>query len=220
MNKEHSLFIAYIVCLVMCILAKIVSLYIPEWAFQTWNRVVVAATVSTVYFCCADTINQTREMKKLMNLYYAPITEKNKRLEQWLNEKDKSLHEKIVDRYVDDLRKRVTELIVPISEVPDKRKIDYVFIFNCVGFLIFFFVLVFDYFYNVFSQGQDVLTMVAFTVVMISTVLKDALLNKINRRIREMSVQLDKLELAISLDEIYNNTTGVGKNGKDENANK
>ena len=219
-NKERSLFVAYIVFLCVCFVIKIINISIPGLLVDWWNRLVAATTVSTICFCAADVFCLRREINTLIDVYYAPLDEKRKRLEKRLNMPTGdavNFKDQFVCQYVEELRADVHELVQPY-QFPKTKKVSIASILNMCGFCIFLFITFFDGIYKLFFPIQDVLTMLAFIVVLITVSYKDAKMNKLQTEIQVLDMELDKHSLALALTEIEDCLEGVKKDGKNENA--
>lgn len=221
--KEHSLFIAYIFCLIVCLIIKIVSAFIPALQFGMWSKVVVAATVSTFYFCIADAINQKREIDAIIDKNSEIIINKQKPL---LYRLYKVMTTKLEDKDAVDrqqLEEAMAEIksqIVPAVKEKKECKTDYVFILNLAGFFVFLIVLIVEWFYKVFYPVQELLTLAAFIVVLITVAYKDWKMQEADRKLKEYEAFIEKYNLAISMIEIYEMTKGDSEDGQNENADK
>lgn len=67
-SKQDAFFNGYIIILCLCFLCKLLSYFGIIAEFCYWNRMVVAATVSTCFFCVADAIEQFYDLLKLMSI--------------------------------------------------------------------------------------------------------------------------------------------------------
>lgn len=222
-NKEHSLFIAYIVCLIVCFVIRVVSICVPSFQFAMWGKVVVAATISTFYFCIADIINQKREIETLIDKNAEIIINRQKPLlHRLFRVMTIKLGEKeSMDRQqYDEALAEVTRQLLPVDEEKKENKTDYVFVLNLTGFFVFLIVLIVDWFYMVFYPVQDLLTMAAFIIVLITVAYKDWRIQEADNKMKDYASSIEKYDLALSMIEIYEMRKGDCEDGQNEDEDK
>ena len=216
-SKQNAFFNGYIIILCLCFLCKLLSHFGIIAEFSYWNRIVVAATVSTCFFCIADAIEQFYDLLKLMSIKAEMlksreynILEKNLELiEKALSKEEPNYNEKAAKG--DRLLKRTENLLQRKKENNislDKKIIYYI---NLIGFMIFLSVIIFKPLYQMLIPYQDILTIFAFIVVLVSIAYKDHKLQPLNDKLDQTVHGLDRTDLANIIIEIYKLKRGKRK---------
>lgn len=203
--KERTLFLAYIACLIICIILNAVSSLVPGFTFSVWNRVIVAATVSTVFFCLADTVIQTVEIRKYFDLYNSPIKQKAGEIKERLVDLDNTpdFIKRAAKQRVKEIGQRIKELTTGASDEEPDKKTTHLYVLNFLGFSSFLLIILVDPIYNWFIPSQGVLTMTAFVIVLVTAIYRDATLQKYISLWDKSKALVEKQELAVAMIELY-----------------
>lgn len=222
-SKQNAFFNGYIIILCLCFLCKLLSYFGIIAEFGYWNRFVVAATVSTCFFCVADAIEQYYDLLKLMSIKaemikareYSILERNLEFIEKTLSKEEPNYDEKAAKG--DRLLKRTENLLQHKKENNislDKKIIYYI---NLVGFMIFLSVFIFEPLYQILISYQDILTIFAFIVVLVSIAYKDHRLQPLSEKLDQTAHNLDRTDLASTIIEIYR-LKEEKENGQNEDA--
>ncbi len=175
----YLLFLA--LCMVWYILCKLFNM-----DFEVWKRLVCAATFASFFFALASfKKTQANVLSTIKNSLYDSINSLN----ALIVKKENSQNNSIVT--IDDLKseidndKQVINDFIHQIEQANRAS----FAWNAVGFFMFFFISYFDFLYLFLVNGQDFLTLLAFTFILFIDVYGEYWIEKHNQIIK-----LNKLE--------------------------
>ena len=89
------------------------------------------------------------------------------------------------------------------SLVTAENKISWTFLLNSCGFFAFLMIIVFERIYSTLSTIQDILTLLAFIIVLCGTIYKEQKVQIINEEVRKSVEDQKRLMVATSVIEIY-----------------
>lgn len=207
-TKEHAFYYGYIGLLCLSVLYRIATLTILTTKFELWDRFVVAATVSTCFFCVSDVVAIKRELSAYENVRFSLLFEKNavlggklqKILKNELEKSGKKTDETTKAQLMKDFDSAMNQ-DKTFTGTEEKGLLS--FIFNICGFFAFFLIIVFEVVFLFLYPIQDILTMVAFIIVLCGTAYKEHKIIKINDQIRQNIETQNRLMVATSVIEIY-----------------
>ncbi|MBR3015682.1 MAG: hypothetical protein IKH57_01125 [Clostridia bacterium] len=211
-SKTKTLFYGYIGVLCLCLIYRLLCVFFPNWEFESWNRLVVAATVSTSVFCISDSIEQRNDLSK-MKQRQAEILEVK---QHYLAEKTLQSINKAIDDsydYMKDaealrLKDRIESILSP-NEISNKQRISLKTYIDFIGFIAFLIILLFDWAYKFAYPFQEILTIFAFIVVLFNVGYKETKIKEIEEEYNKRLSLFEKQELATAIMSIYE------KRGKD-----
>ena len=221
-NKERAFFNGYTIVIILCLLFKIICLFIPSINFLFWNRIVAAATVSTGFFCIADAIEQYNDNIKLLRAKLNMLTVRHRyNAEITLGLIENSLNK--IENFNDKEAKgeRLLNRVSTLLEEEPNNNFSYhnsIYYCNILGFIVFIAVLIFDKVYQIIVPYQDIITVFAFSIVHLSIGYKEYKTANIKKEIDIMMECVDRTELVNALMQIYDlkEEKNNGK-AKDEN---
>ena len=173
-NDRYSLVVAYIVFLILSVFVYFASM-IFKFNYSVWKQIVAAATVASYFFSMAGFLKAQVGVHKriisscenLINLYIKQDEVFRKTvggLKKVASEKCAA--EEIEAAYTSTVD--AAKKLIEYNSSKIKRSERYVFGCNTLGFLFFFCIVIFDVIYVKISNFQDLLTLLAFIVVLIS----------------------------------------------------
>ncbi len=220
-SKEHAFYYGYIIVLCLCFLYKICCIF-RNFEFELWNQIIVAATVSTCFFCISDIFEQIKDIKQYKSIQLIALEEKTISLaEEILNHLGNMLINEGIDtseNESDDLRSKLKESLFRDNNnnsSQDKRS----FIFDIIGFVVFLCILIFRGIYSFLLPWQDLLTLFAFIVILSCAAYKEHRLCKINEYIVKKASFINHLDIATRMIDIYEYKKGKKDNGQVKNEN-
>lgn len=207
-TKQHAFYYGYIAVLCFSILYKIVSKTIQKTNFPMWDRIVVAATVSTCFFCIADILHTKADIVEYENIRFNLLLERSnalmKRMQRMLQTELDNTDEGVDKPNKELLFANFEEAMEPEkSLVATKKKISWTFLLNTCGFFAFLMIIVFGKIYSTLSTVQDILTLLAFIIVLCGTIYKEQKVQTINEEMRKRIEDQKRLMVATSVIEIY-----------------
>ena len=168
MNKkpQKPLLLAYIIFLIIALgyhsVAEIMGL-----KFSTWENIVVAATIASYAFSMSSLIKffckKNRTYLQLLNQYLG--------LAKQLRDAEKTAivecpdKEKLLENGKDIVHTTID--LISFLEKQIKRDDKIAFVFDVLGYLLFFCIISFDAIFNHFYPMQEVFTLIAFIIILI-----------------------------------------------------
>jgi len=206
-NKQNALFIAYIIALCLGIIYRISCLCFTQFQFPLWDRFVVSVTASTWVFSLADMIKTKSEISEYIDLKADLLNEKTeymmskqlRMINEVLNEEDAGIDEN------ETISKALGQAVEDNStcEAGTSDKIGY--ILDIIGFVIFLGVFIFDKLFEVLFQVQDIITMIAFVIVLWTYKYKDRMLYLVNNKTHSIVEKQKRLQLVTTIIGVYHN---------------
>lgn len=162
--KKKPLMIAYILFLFICIFVHIFS-NIFLFEFPMWQRIVVAATISSYAF----TLSSSPKLMSKSDTQQAKYIEAEIAiLQQTLSMKsDSNLDYGYIQ---EEINKKQEELETTKQSILKQERST--FLWEMVGFLVFFCILAFDPIYSIFVKSQELYTLFAFAFVLFMNVIE------------------------------------------------
>lgn len=205
-SKTKTLFYGYIGVLCLCLVYRLLCFFFPTWEFGSWNRLVVAATVSTSVFCISDAIEQRNDLSKMKQRQVEILEVK----QHYLAEKTLQSINKTIDDaydYMKDaellrLKDRIESILSP-NEISNRQRISIKTYIDFIGFLAFLIILLFDWAYRFAYPFQEILAIFAFIVVLFNVGYKEAKIKEIEEEYNKRLSIFEKQELATAIVTIY-----------------
>lgn len=171
-KNKNAMMIAYIIFLIICMLYH---LFADEFnlEFDSWNKIVCATTISSCLFAIANSkksqYNISTKVKRYL-IYSNNDLEKikDKRLKNPEKYKNSKYEISFLAELIEDNKKHI-EKIEKLTVSTLRQS----FIFNVIGFLMFFCLIVFDFVYNFFGQMEGFYTVLAFVVILLTDVYEE-----------------------------------------------
>ena len=210
-SKKNDLFmLSYIVFIFICVAVRIF------YNYASWNTVVAAVTAASWFFAIADIINLKvlvysdeyntdykeiiASIKKLGDIEVAFKKYENRLSEIQKQQLPHSLDS--VEIKLSGIKKNLTELKEVIEGNSKKWKMysSFVNIFIALGFLVFFIAVVFPIISDFIISIQEVLSVIAFGIILLTQYFSNKQMESRNDIIKELSVMkglIKEIESAI-----------------------
>lgn len=205
-TKEHAFYYSYIAILCLCVLYRIATLTVLKTSFAFWNRFIVAATVSTCFFCISDVAAIKKEISTYEDVRFSFLFERSasltRRLQKLLSDELERAGEK-TDKEKEMMNRFDMAMNPEKVFIGTEKEGTLSFIFNTCGFFVFLLILVFETVYKLLLPIQDILTMVAFIIILCGTAYKEHKINQINTEIMQNIESQKRLMVATSVIEVY-----------------
>ena len=206
-TKGNAFYYGYTLVLIAAMIYEIICLSNPNCSFPIWNRIVLSATVSTCFFCISDIFSMKNDLADFEISQYNILSEREdslirkvkKQLEVALSEHGKKDDKMTEELLIHDFESAI-ESDKMFSDTTAKGSL--AFCFNILGFLSFFAFLLFDRMYQLLFPFQEILTILAFIIVLCGSVYKEKKINKINKEVRQRMEKLKRMAVAASVIEI------------------
>ena len=205
--EKNSLIIAYIGFLIISGIVYIASV-VAHFEFESWKRIIAAATIASYWFSIAGVSKTTitvsnRIISDCKNFHLICLEQKNKYrsvMPELISQNALNVHAEEIEEVLTSLSKEIQGLI-DSNELKIKKSGKWVFIFNVIGYLLFFCIAMFEPFYNKICYSQEFLTLLAFIIILVCDYIADFYSNKFSESIKYLYINVEK-NLTI-LKEIY-----------------
>ena len=183
---QKPLMLAYILFIFICIVYHIVC-QITGWNFDTWNKIIIAVTVAS-YFFSVNSLNKMRlkkdeEIKALLSEEFILFNRFKKKL---IKEEDAPILERVID-LIENL-----EISIALSVKAINRSAIKVFVFDVLGYLVFFLIMGIDGLSELFFDSTDLITLVAFMVVLLVDYLENTTIETFEERSKQIKEESKK----------------------------
>ena len=159
--------IAYIIFLILCVIYHIVADAF-NLEFNSWDKIVCATTISSCLFAIA---NSKKSIYNIATKVMCSLVNSNSGLKKIKDEYSENPEKCENKKYDSDyLAQVIAENETNIEKI-EKHKMSNLkqsYVFNIMGFLIFFCLIVFDFIYAYLGPMQDFYTLLAFVVILIT----------------------------------------------------
>ena len=180
-KKDNSLFIAYLCFLGLCLIYRIVCSFDPSLKFDLWDRIIIGVTISSYFF----TLSSGTSMYGYYNMYYHQhldesanriIKVSEKYINKYLNDEELSADDKELLEALKGIKQHETEILLK------KNKEDRSLFLDVVGFLVFLLCLTFQSISDAFKSNQDIYTLCAFFLMLVTMYCKERYEKRIEKR--------------------------------------
>ena len=191
-RKDSSLFIAYLVFLSICIVFRVLCLWIPSLNNELWDRIIIGVTISSYCFTISSGLSMSSYNKLVFHqkldepagliVFYA---------DKYLNdhEDDSILTEDEIEfkDILKDIKQHQIETVLKEDTGTETNKAGYL---DIVGFLVFLLCLTFQPISDFFLKEQDLYTLLAFFLMLFHVYNKERFEQRIERSSQESRIMV------------------------------
>lgn len=178
--------IAYVIILIICIIWYIICKFF-NLNFEEWKRIVCSATFASYFFTVAS---HKKTQANVLVTVRESIQKSINSLTKLKEKKKKQQDDPILTvEYLENAIKEDMQIFFSYGkQIEQANKAS--FIWNTIGFIFFFCIAFFDFFYSVLADGQELLTLLAFVVILVSDIYEEYWIDRY-KRITELNTMED-----------------------------
>ena len=189
---QKPLMLAYIsfigVCCVWYIICQIIG-----WGFENWNKIVVAVTLASYFFSISSIEKLKYKQEERNKELFTDEINLCKRMKKALTKEKDAIISKSIDELIEDCNTSLLQTNDTIYKFQQSA-----FVWDALGYLLFFVVLGIDGVYKQLSVFTEFVTLLAFMVILLVDYLESAIMVNYEERrkaIRHRSIKtLETLE--------------------------
>ena len=195
-RKDSSLFIAYLAFLLICIVFRVLCLWIPSLSNELWDRIIIGVTISSYCFTISSGLSMSSYNKLLFHqkldesasqiVFYA-----DKYLDE--HEDDSILTEDEIEfkDILKDIKQHQIETVLKEEIGTKTNKSSYL---DVIGFLVFLLCLTFQPISDFFLKEQDLYTLLAFFLMLFIVYNKERFEQRIERSSQESRIMVYRIK--------------------------
>ncbi len=166
-KHKNTMKIAYIIFLILCAIYRIIA-DVLNLDFSSWDKIVCATTISSCFFAMASS---KKSLHNIVSKVICSLRSSNYELKKIKDKPSQNSEKYTNSKYDTDY---LAQVIVENETQLDKMEknkafnLQQSFIFNIIGFLMFFCLMAFDFMYSFLESMQDFYTLLAFIVILLT----------------------------------------------------